>query len=57
MIDALRTLEPDLRIIAMTGYVDPDVHAAVRAAGITHILQKPFTTGELLGAVDAALHM
>ena len=56
LIDALRTLEPDVRIIAMTGYVDPDVHDAVRDAGVTHILQKPFATAELLAAVEAVLH-
>ncbi len=57
LIDALRTLEPKLRIIAMTGYVDPEVHAAVTAAGIQHILQKPFAMDELLTAIDAALHV
>jgi CheY-like chemotaxis protein len=56
LIDALRTLQPRVRIIAMTGYVDPDVHAGVRGAGVGQILQKPFAADELLAAVDHALN-
>jgi CheY-like chemotaxis protein len=55
LIDALRTLVPGLPIVAMTGYVDPEVHDAVREAGVTRILQKPFATDELLAAIDATL--
>ncbi|HEV8433623.1 MAG TPA: ATP-binding protein [Thermoanaerobaculia bacterium] len=55
LIDALRTLVPGLPIVAMTGYVDPEVHDAVREAGVTRILQKPFATNELLAAIDATL--
>ncbi|HEY2325476.1 MAG TPA: ATP-binding protein, partial [Thermoanaerobaculia bacterium] len=55
LIDGLRTLRPDVRILAMTGYVDPDVHAAVRNAGVRQILQKPFTDGELVDAIAAVL--
>ena len=55
LIDALHIVAPDMPIVAMTGYVDPEVHAAVRDAGITRILQKPFEGWELLGAVSDAL--
>jgi PAS domain S-box-containing protein len=55
LIDALRVLAPKLPIVAMTGYVDPDVHAAVRAAGVTRILQKPFEIQELLAQLRDAL--
>jgi two-component system cell cycle sensor histidine kinase/response regulator CckA len=56
LIDALRVVAPEVRIVAMTGYVDPEVHAAVRDAGVTRILQKPFDAGDLLGAMSAALY-
>jgi CheY-like chemotaxis protein len=53
LIDALHAAAPDLRIVAMTGYVDPEVHAAVRGAGVTNILQKPFGRTALLAALHA----
>jgi two-component system cell cycle sensor histidine kinase/response regulator CckA len=56
LIDALRTLQPRVRIVAMTGYVDPDVHAGVRSAGVRHVLRKPFAAGELMTAVGDALN-
>jgi PAS domain S-box-containing protein len=53
LIDALHAAAPNLRIVAMTGYVDPEVHAAVRGAGVTNILQKPFGRAALLAALHA----
>ncbi len=55
LIDALRVVAPETPIVAMTGYVDPEVHAAVRLAGVKQILQKPFEHRELLGIVSEAL--
>jgi len=55
LIDALRASAPNVRIVAMTGYVDPEVHVAVRDAGITNILQKPFGRADLLAALNAAI--
>jgi two-component system cell cycle sensor histidine kinase/response regulator CckA len=55
LIDALYAVAPNVRIVAMTGYVDPDVHAAVRGAGVTNILQKPFGRAALLAALGAAV--
>ncbi|HEX7191283.1 MAG TPA: PAS domain S-box protein [Thermoanaerobaculia bacterium] len=57
LIDAIRVVAPEMPIVAMTGYVDPEVHAAVRDAGVTRILQKPFVERELLGAVSEALQL
>ena len=34
--------------MAMTGYVDPEVHASVVAAGVACVVQKPFEVAELL---------
>jgi PAS domain S-box-containing protein len=55
LIAALRKAAPNVPIVAMTGYVDPEVHAAVRNAGIAGILQKPFTSADLYGALVTAL--
>ncbi|HEX7190635.1 MAG TPA: ATP-binding protein [Thermoanaerobaculia bacterium] len=55
LIAALRRVAPRIPIVAMTGYVDPEVHAAVRDASVAHLLQKPFATAELLTALEAAL--
>jgi len=55
LIDALQAAAPDVRIVAMTGYLDPEVHAAVRGAGVTNILQKPFGSAALLAALSAAV--
>jgi CheY-like chemotaxis protein len=57
-VDLLRSLHqagPDVPIIAMTGYVDPEVHAQVFAAGAKRIVQKPFAIEELLGSLSEVL--
>ena len=56
LIEALRVVAPEMTIVAMTGYVDPEVHATVRDAGVSYVLQKPVDRRELLAAVAAALH-
>jgi CheY-like chemotaxis protein len=55
LLAALREIAPDLPIVAMTGYVEPDVHAGVVAAGVRKIVQKPFEMEELLAALRDVL--
>lgn len=44
---ALRTASPSLRVLIMTGYNIEDEAAALRAEGISAVLQKPLTLGLL----------
>lgn len=51
----LRRTHPNVKVVFMSGYTDHAVahDDALDPAG--HFLQKPFTTGDLLGKVRAAL--
>jgi len=57
-VDLLRSLHeagPDVPIVAMTGYVDPEVHAQVFAAGVKQIVKKPFEIEQLLRSLREVL--
>jgi PAS domain S-box-containing protein len=54
LIDKLQAIGT-FPIIAMTGYVDPEMHAAVVRAGVSRIIQKPFDIDDLVTAVRAVL--
>src|SRR5581483_3018087 len=55
LVAMLRAEAPHVPLIPMTGYVDPDLHRDVLAAGTQRVLQKPFTIDELLLAIRDAL--
>ncbi|HUP62967.1 MAG TPA: PAS domain S-box protein [Thermoanaerobaculia bacterium] len=55
LVRALRAAAPRLPIVAMTGYVDPEVHASVVAAGVACVVQKPFEVAELLRCLREVL--
>ncbi|HKR64907.1 MAG TPA: PAS domain S-box protein [Thermoanaerobaculia bacterium] len=55
LLRGLRELAPKMPVVAMTGYVDPEVHANVVAAGVRKIVPKPFEIGELLSALREVL--
>jgi CheY-like chemotaxis protein len=55
LIEALRTADPNLKIIAMSGLDDHANHAALRAAGVSCVLPKPCGLRDLLAAVEAQL--
>jgi PAS domain S-box-containing protein len=48
LVSALGRILPTVPVIAMTGYVDPEIHASVLAAGVRKIVRKPFAVGEML---------
>ena len=52
LVSSLRSIAPDVPLIAMTGYVDPKVHAQVLRMGMRQILQKPFDLDELLHCLE-----
>jgi PAS domain S-box-containing protein len=55
-IRALRTLDGDLPVIAVTGLGEKAQRSQLKAMGIKTILQKPFAADTLLRAVHGALH-
>jgi PAS domain S-box-containing protein len=54
-IEALRRLDPEVRIVPTSGYTNPDRMAAVQAAGLPHFLPKPYTPETLLRVIAAGL--
>ena len=56
LILQLRKRFPELAILAMTGYGDPDTTAACIAAGAYDCLTKPIRDDELLVAIERARH-
>jgi|SRR6516162_3012606 two-component system nitrogen regulation response regulator GlnG len=54
IIAGLRTRFPELPIIAMTGHT-PDLLSVARKMGSNEILPKPFSSDELLAAVQKVL--
>ncbi len=55
LVNRLHEMVPGVPVIAMTGYIDPDVHAGVVRAGVLRILQKPFEVDELLRCLHEVL--
>lgn len=52
IIKALRTINPDVNVIAASGLADPDTVAKAIDAGVRHFLQKPYTMDALLKALN-----
>ncbi len=48
LIRGLHEVVPGALVLAMTGYVDPAMHARIVASGVHRIVQKPFAMDELL---------
>ena len=58
LIKDLRSEDPDVRIVAISGALDHDVPSLLAEAeglGALETLPKPFTSEQLLGAVDTVL--
>jgi two-component system capsular synthesis sensor histidine kinase RcsC len=53
VVDALRTIDPEVRIIMLTGSAPALTAGRARESGVT-LLHKPIALGELKAAVDAA---
>jgi len=51
----LRAMHRDVPVIFITASDDPSLDQAVRATGREPLLRKPFSSQQLLGAIDAAL--
>jgi CheY-like chemotaxis protein len=55
MVEELRELSPDMRVLFMSGFRKDEVFADAKAAANTPYLQKPFTSETLCTEVRAAL--
>ncbi len=55
LIQALRVLEPEIRILATSGLDQDDRRVELLALGVTEILGKPFAPAQLLKMVEQAL--
>ena len=55
LLKSLREVAPGVPVLAMTGYLDPAMHASIIAAGVRQILQKPFRIDQLLHSVRGIL--
>jgi two-component system NtrC family sensor kinase len=56
LIERLRRSHPDLRLVAMSGFVTEDARQALSRLGVKDVLSKPFDTDQLeklLGRLDA----
>lgn len=54
-VRALRREAPDLKIVAMSGNVPPELRAELTALGVEHILLKPFVPEEMVATMTKVL--
>jgi DNA-binding NtrC family response regulator len=55
MITAIREIDPDVKIIGMSGLTDPAQTAALQKLSVTSFVTKPFTAEKLLMAISQAI--
>ncbi len=55
VLATIRQLQPDLPVVAMSGYIGEDIYTRLKSGGITALLPKPFTPGELVNAIESVL--
>ncbi|HWB61418.1 MAG TPA: ATP-binding protein, partial [Chthoniobacteraceae bacterium] len=56
LLQAMRELKPDVKVIAVSGFLTQDKLDELRAHNVKQFLRKPFSTEKLLDTVRAALH-
>ena len=54
-IFALKAIEPDVKIIASSGYTMNDGVSAALSTGVRHFISKPYTAGAMLAALEDLL--
>jgi len=55
VFEALRAINPGVRVLVSSGYMDEGTAANIVQRGVAGFLRKPYTLRELLDAVQAAL--
>jgi PAS domain S-box-containing protein len=51
----LRNLSPQVPVIIMSGFVDPDRHALLKGLGVKEVIQKPYCLAQLLVFIRTTL--
>jgi two-component system cell cycle sensor histidine kinase/response regulator CckA len=51
----LKAIDPDAKIILMSGFFDPEVKSNLARIGVTRFIQKPFKFEELTGSLRSAI--
>ncbi len=54
-VATLKSIDPDVKVIAMSGFVDDEKIEKLASVGVSKILKKPYTENELLSEVQIAL--
>jgi len=52
---AMRKIDPALRVLFASGYVEPEMRTRLRDNGIVDVLKKPYTLEQLLGQIGELL--
>jgi two-component system cell cycle sensor histidine kinase/response regulator CckA len=55
VFEALREVDPEVRVLVSSGYMDEATAASILRRGVAGFLRKPYTLRELVEAVQAAL--
>ncbi|MEX2117290.1 MAG: PAS domain S-box protein, partial [Bacteroidota bacterium] len=51
----LKEIDPDVKVVFASGFIDPDVKSELQKGGADDFLQKPYMAGEILQVVRSAL--
>jgi RNA polymerase sigma factor (sigma-70 family) len=52
LLDAIRELNPDAKVVTLTGYATPETERLVREHGSSKVLRKPMAFEEILRAIE-----
>jgi RNA polymerase sigma factor (sigma-70 family) len=55
LLDAIRELNPEARVVTLTGHATPEAEQQVRARGVSTVLRKPMAFEEILQAIELLL--
>lgn len=55
VIDSIKKIDQDVRIIVASGYIDLDVKTTLSKQGIRYFIQKPYMSNEMLRAVHNSI--
>lgn len=51
----IKTMEPEARIILMSGFLDPEIRTNLARIGVNQFIQKPFSVAELAGSLRTVI--
>lgn len=57
LLSVLKKLNPDIRVIAASGYLEPELKTEIFQQGAVDFLTKPYMAAEMLKKISQALHL